>query len=81
MIQDKVLDVLRGTKDPSLRKRAPRYADIAVHVLGPGQDCTVQVGSRIVLEGATRSRALEEAYGQERRLRDKGIKAKVTVYG
>lgn len=75
----KVIDVLRGTAPAKLRKRAPSYADITVHVLGP-QDCTVQIGSRVVLEGATRERAVEEAEGQRRRLAERGITAKVVVH-
>lgn len=77
--QDMVLDVLRGTAHPSLRKRAPSYASVTVHVLGLN-DCTVQVGSRVVLQGATRERAVEEAEGQKRRLVARGINATVTIY-
>lgn len=74
----KVIDVLRGTAPAKLRKRAPN-SDIAVHVLGQ-QDCIVQVGSRIVLSGATYERAVEEAEGQKRRLAERGITARIIVH-
>ena len=78
MRQQQVIDILRGPDNPLLKRKLAQ-GRITVHVLGP-QDCMVQVGSRVVLDGVTKERALEEADGQCRRLRDKGLSASVTVF-
>ena len=73
--EDKVLQVLRKA-DPALARKLTR--DISVHDMG--NDSMVQVGTRVVVEGVTFERAMEEAVGQEARFLARGIKAKVKVF-
>ena len=76
MREDKVIEVLRGP--PGLSKRTARN-QISVHVLRDGK-CTVQVGSRVVLEGVDEAVAMQAAEDRKYRLKFSNIIANIKVF-
>ena len=76
MREDKVIEVLRG---PSKISSRTARNQISVHVLRDGK-CTVQVGSRIVLEGVDEATAMQSAEGRKDRLKFSGIIANIKIF-
>lgn len=77
MLLDKVIEVLRGSNKP--RKSSYKQPVIFVHVFSEN-DCTVQVGSRVVLQGVSRTRANEEVKARVERFKARGLPHTVEVF-